>query len=77
VELFFSSSEENIAKYLKNVSGYHKHFLFDDHWSGEIKIDKDGFLVEINDTLNNDPLNKEEFSYNRRRSNQRDAHFLV
>jgi hypothetical protein len=61
-ELLFESSKENIAKYLKNVSGYYKNFIFDDNWSGEIKIDKDGVLVEMNDTLNNDSLNKDELS---------------
>jgi class 3 adenylate cyclase len=61
-EILYKSSKENVSNYLTKVAGYYKHFQFDENWSGEIKIDKDGVLVEMNGFMNKDPLNEEELS---------------
>jgi class 3 adenylate cyclase len=46
-EEIFSKYEEKISKYLQKVSQYYQNFEFDDYWSGEIKIDKDGVVMDL------------------------------
>jgi class 3 adenylate cyclase len=58
-EKVFSTYEENISKYLQKVSKYYQNFEFDDFWSGEIKIDKDGVLIELKNPKKNEFLEEE------------------
>jgi class 3 adenylate cyclase len=53
-EAIFDSLQDKTSKYLKQVAHTYKNYTFSDSWSGEIKIDKDGNLVELENGLVND-----------------------
>jgi hypothetical protein len=53
-EAIFQSLDDKTSKYLKNVAHAYKYYTFSDSWSGEIKIDKDGNLIELENGLVND-----------------------
>jgi predicted ATPase/class 3 adenylate cyclase len=50
----FSSLNDKTSKYLENVAMNYGNYLFDNSWNGEIKIDKDGNLVELTNILVNE-----------------------
>ena len=50
-EKIFSNLNDKTSNYLEKVVKFYKKYSFNESWSGEIKIDKDGNLVDLENDL--------------------------
>jgi class 3 adenylate cyclase len=53
-ERIFSNLTDKTSKYLENVAKKYSFYAFSNSWSGEIEIDKDGNLIELENSMVDD-----------------------